>query len=180
MFFINPFIYAAGADFESIATVTVGSGGSAAAEFTSIPSTYQHLQIRMIARRSAGSFRDMSLTLNTSTGMTRRHNLSGDGTSATAASDTANSFGLLALSSDTASIFAATVVDILDYASTSKTKVLRTLTGNDRNGSGMVGVWSSLYNTTSAITAIKIEPYAAGTDKFAEFSTFALYGIKAP
>ncbi len=39
MFFINPFIYAGGGDFESIATVTVGSGGAASIEFASIPST---------------------------------------------------------------------------------------------------------------------------------------------
>jgi hypothetical protein len=36
-------------DFESIATVTVGGGGAATVEFTSIPGTYQHLQIRAIA-----------------------------------------------------------------------------------------------------------------------------------
>ena len=48
MFFINPFIFAAGGDFESIATVTVGGGGAASIEFTSIPGTYQHLQIRGI------------------------------------------------------------------------------------------------------------------------------------
>jgi hypothetical protein len=180
MFFINPFIYAGGGDFESIATVTVGSGGASSAEFTSIPSTYQHLQVRIIARRSAGIYRDMSMTINTSSGMTRRHALSGDGSSVSAGSDTANSFGFLVLSTDTASVFAAAVVDILDYASTSKTKVLRTFTGNDRNGSGNVGIFSALYDTTSAISSIKIEPYAAGTDKFAEHSTFALYGVKAP
>ena len=37
-------------DYESIATVSVGSGGAADVEFTSIPGTYTHLQIRWIAR----------------------------------------------------------------------------------------------------------------------------------
>jgi len=36
--------------YESIASVTVGSGGAANVEFTSIPATYTHLQIRGIAR----------------------------------------------------------------------------------------------------------------------------------
>jgi hypothetical protein len=36
--------------FELIAAVTVGSGGAANIEFTSIPSTYTHLQIRGIVR----------------------------------------------------------------------------------------------------------------------------------
>jgi hypothetical protein len=36
-------------DFESIATVTVGGGGAANVEFTSIPATYTHLQLRIIS-----------------------------------------------------------------------------------------------------------------------------------
>ena len=39
---------AAGTAYESIATVTVGAGGSSSVTFSSIPSTYQHLQIRYI------------------------------------------------------------------------------------------------------------------------------------
>jgi hypothetical protein len=35
--------------YESIATVTVGGGGSARCYFSSIPATYTHLQIRSIA-----------------------------------------------------------------------------------------------------------------------------------
>ena len=41
---------AAGGSYESIATVTSsGSGGSTDLSFTSIPSTYQHLQIAVIS-----------------------------------------------------------------------------------------------------------------------------------
>ncbi len=36
--------------YESIATVNVGSSGSSFVEFTSIPSTYKHLQIRANSR----------------------------------------------------------------------------------------------------------------------------------
>ena len=39
--------------YDSIATATVGSSGIV--EFTSIPSTYTHLQIRAITRNSSGS-----------------------------------------------------------------------------------------------------------------------------
>jgi hypothetical protein len=41
--------------YESIATVTVGGGGSATIDFTSIPATYTHLQIRGIARSTNGN-----------------------------------------------------------------------------------------------------------------------------
>ena len=41
--------------YESIQTVTVGSGGQSTISFTSIPSTYKHLQIRMLARATGAS-----------------------------------------------------------------------------------------------------------------------------
>jgi hypothetical protein len=44
---------AAVGDFESIATVTVGGGGAATVEFTSIPATYTHLQLRYIAQKTS-------------------------------------------------------------------------------------------------------------------------------
>ena len=42
-------------DFESIATTTVGSGGQSTITFSSIPSTYKHLQIRYAAKNSGTS-----------------------------------------------------------------------------------------------------------------------------
>ena len=42
-------------DFESISTVSVGSGGAANVEFTSIPATYTHLQIRSLAQTNRSS-----------------------------------------------------------------------------------------------------------------------------
>ena len=51
---IPPTLDTAG-DFESIATVTVGSGGASSIEFTSIPGTYQHLQVRGLLRQSSSS-----------------------------------------------------------------------------------------------------------------------------
>ena len=40
-------------NFDSIATVTVGAGGSSSITFSSIPSTYTHLQIRFMAKETA-------------------------------------------------------------------------------------------------------------------------------
>ena len=45
-----------GTSYESIATVTVGAGGSSSISFTSIPSTYKHLQIRAITRDTGTSY----------------------------------------------------------------------------------------------------------------------------
>ena len=43
-------------DYESIATVSVGAGGTSAVEFTTIAGTYSHLQIRGIAKGGEATF----------------------------------------------------------------------------------------------------------------------------
>jgi hypothetical protein len=71
---------------------------------------------------------------------------------------------------------AVAVIDILDYANTSKYKTTRTLAGNDQNGAGLVGLYSGLYMSTSAISSIEFT--INGSGNFATGSNFALYGIK--
>jgi hypothetical protein len=56
-------------DFESIATTTVGAGGATTITFSSIPATYQHLQIRVLARTNRSAGVDiMSMRMNGDTG----------------------------------------------------------------------------------------------------------------
>jgi hypothetical protein len=185
-FLLNPFVFAGAAgDFESIATVTVGSGGAAEIEFTSIPGTYQHLHLRLCVRslRSATSAAAF-LQYNDDTdanNYVRYHWLRGDGSSASAGATTTGSaaqniVGEVAAASATASIFGVAVVDILDYADTSKNTVVRSLQGHDRNGAGEVGLNSGLWIDTDTITKIAIGTNAGN---LAEHSTAALYGIKA-
>jgi hypothetical protein len=52
-----PFAGIAG-DYQSIETVTVGSGGQATITFASIPATFKHLQIRAIGRTDRASTLD--------------------------------------------------------------------------------------------------------------------------
>jgi len=165
-------------DFESIATVNVGSGGSATVTFTSIPSTYQHLQIRGITKSTASSSDFLYLRVNSDTGTNySSHRIQGDGSSA-AAFGFANQdqcwFGFAAGTSNT-NIFGATVLDILDYANTNKNKTMRALHGVDYNGSGTVfAPFSNAWYSTSAITSITIY----GASDIGQYSSFALYGIK--
>ena len=171
-------------DYESIATVTVGSGGSASISFTSIPSTYQHLQIRGIARASIADSADHNIVaaFNSDTTHTnyRTHVLDGNG--ATASSGTAQianfyaGAGLTPGNSSTASTFSGSVVDILDYTNTNKNTTVRTLNGFDTNGAGYARFGSSVWLNTAAITSIDIS-LRTGTS-FVQHSSFALYGIK--
>lgn len=172
--------------FESIASTTVGSGGSATVTFNSIPSTYTHLQVRLIARggrtdseQQAGG---LYIQLN-SNFLTSQHQIRSNGSTVV---NIANSGGLsdgtlvlwVPAANASSSIFGAGIIDILDYASTSKTKVLRILSGNDiNNGSGVIAPSSALWNSTNAITSITFGP-TDGIGTIPQYSSFALYGIK--
>jgi len=166
--------------YESIATVTVGSGGASSIDFSSIPSTFKNLQIRVSARgTTAATSQEQYITFNgTSTNYYSAHFLYGDGSSALSTVSTYTTVNLmprLVAASSTASVFTAYVTDILDYQNTNKNKVIRSLGGFDANGSGEIDFMSGLWMNTAAISSINIRPSAGN---FAEFSKFALYGIK--
>jgi hypothetical protein len=167
-------------DYESIQTVTVGSGGSATISFTSIPSTYSHLQIRSIQRNTtSGNGTQIGLLqFNSDTGSNySRHNLIGTTSlvSNAVTSTTAVVFGVMPQAGDTANTFGASIMDILDYSKTTKYKTTRTYEGIDTNGNGEINFRSGLWQSTSAITSILITPTS---NNFAQYSSFALYGIK--
>ena len=166
--------------YESIATVTVGSGGAGSIDFTSIPSTFKHLQIRVVARgTTAAASQEQYITFNgTSTNYYSAHILYGTGSSAFSTVSTYTTVNLmprLIAASSTASTFTSYITDILDYQNTNKNKVIRSLGGFDANGSGEIDFQSGLWMNTAAISSINIRPSAGN---FAEYSKFALYGIK--
>jgi len=159
--------------------ITIGSAGAASIEFTNIPNTYTHLQIRGISR-STNSVTSVNISLQfngVTTSSYAWHWLYGDGSSATAAgtNDTATYVARSAGASATASIFGAAVIDILDYANTNKTKTVRALSGHDNNGSGFAWFASGLFNSTNAITSVTLK---AQDGNFAQYSSFALYAVK--
>jgi len=176
----SPF-YGVSGDYISIETVTVGSGGQATVTFSSIPATYKHLQVRCISRDTSATngIGAMKLTINSDTSSTyTRHILYGDGASAASAYNSTTGFsytGILVQGGSSASIFAANAIDILDYANTNKYKTVRSLSGADRNGSGEIDLISNLWQSTSAITTLSFAPISGN---FAQYSQFALYGIK--
>ena len=181
---ISGHLFAPSGAYDSIATAN-GTGSSGTITFSSIPSTYTHLQIRAITRLDyTGSVERQMLTrFNADTGANYAfHNLIGNGTIATtysSASTTAMG-GVDALCNAGAgatytSAFTVAIIDILDYANTSKYKTIRSLTGWDANGDGQIWFDSGHWRSTSAVTSISIldTAYNITTN-----SQFALYGIK--
>ena len=173
--------------YESIATVTVGAGGSSTITFSSIPSTYKHLQIRALARSnrnvSDGDFYSMRFNSDSGANYIAGHQLYGNGTSVTAYFNGASANQIYieripALNS-TASVFGGMVLDLLDYQNANKYKTTRALLGFDNNSSSPVGqihFASGAWMSTTAINRIDI---TSGTSSsFVQYSQFALYGIK--
>jgi len=168
--------------YESIQTVSVGSGGTSSIDFTSIPSTFKHLQIRGIGRLSdSGTAEDMRMQFNADTGSNyiRVHYLYGDGSGAFAGSGTTNSYiTLFRMTANTATsgVFGTMVLDLLDYQNTNKYKTTKALAGFDRNGAGEIFLESGAYMSTNAVSSIKL--YSNSASNFLQYTQFALYGIK--
>ena len=178
--------------YESISTVTVGAGGSASISFTSIPSTYTHLQIRYLAQTNRSLIIDDAfITINSDTTGANyySHQLTGNGSSVSASASAGNGGGgqglfwpyaFLGTASGSYNYWGVGVIDILDYANTNKYKTLRSLNGGDGNGASTSGYYpsvnldSAVWNSTTAINAITIK----SNGNFSQYSQFALYGIK--
>lgn len=174
---------AAGA-FESIASAT-GTGSAASITFSSIPAGYQHLQIRGIMQNTGTttSARSIQLQLNSDTtgGNYASHLLLGDGASAAATNDTTSGYvlgGTLVVANNfsTGDYVGNIIVDIHDYANTSKNTTVRIFTGFDRNGAGRVFLSSGLWINTNAVTSVTL---LLPSENFTTKTSFALYGIKA-
>lgn len=178
-------------DFQSIATVTVGSGGSATISFTSIPGTYKHLQLRGICQTNRSGYLIDAFTVKFNSdsasnyswhtlygGFSTTPSVSVDG----GASTTATRF-YWGNSSVSANVFTGVIMDILDYTNTNKYKTIRTLAGYDVNGTagtdsygGTICLSSGNWRSSSAITSIEIA--STVSSNFTQYTQFALYGIK--
>jgi hypothetical protein len=159
--------------FVSIATTTVGSGGTSSITFSGIPSVYKHLQIRGI---TSSLDADVNLRFNGDTGSNySEHYIYGDGTTR-AAGGGSNLTTVATFYAGNDAVNAVNmgpgIFDILDYANTNKYKTMRGLTGPaDR---GLIVFRSSSWRSTSAITSITL----TSTLTIREYSQIALYGIE--
>jgi hypothetical protein len=173
---ISGHLWAPDGAYDSLATVTL-TASTASITFAGIPNTYKHLQIRSISKPSAISW--VAMQFNSDTGLNySRHDLRGDGSSASAEASTSTNYMLLNLYLPTpaSNVFNVGVTDILDYTNTSKNTTVRTLGGTDANGSGNVDLTSGLWMNTSAVSSITLTTNNGST--LAQYSQFSLYGIK--
>jgi len=168
----NP--YFVPSSYESIASNSPTSGNSIT--FNSISGTYASLQLRILGfDNGAGGRFAMQFNSDTGTNYTR-HVLSGEGSTVGTAGNTLRTFCQLSsfYSNPSSTYGYGIITDIHDYASSTKYKTVRTLSGQDLNGSGEITMYSNLWLNTNAITSITIS--TDGT--FSSGTTISLYGIK--
>lgn len=167
-----------------ISSVTVGAGGAASIDFTSIPATYTDLKL-VVSGRSAqtGTAQDYgSLQFNGSTSGYSNREVYGTG-SAAASSSTSSQNQLYftwvyPAGSATASTFGNMDIYIPNYAgSTNKSVSIDGVPENNASAIQYTTLSAGLWANTAAITSIKLL-ISAGSQNFAQYSTAYLYGIK--
>jgi hypothetical protein len=161
--------------YVAIATTTVGSGGTASIDFTSIPGTYTDLLVKLSSRTDRVSDTDsVKLEVNGSTtSYTWLYLLNNSGTVSSA---TAQRFFTNA-SQNTASTFASADIYIPNYTS-SNNKSFSIDTSTENNSTTVhQQLLTQLWSNTAAITSIKLSPQFGVN--FVQYTTATLYGIKS-
>lgn len=159
-----------------IASSTVGSGGAASIDFTSIPSTYTDLQILVSGRGSTGGTRDLLLAFNGSSSSFTCRYIYGNGSTVT--SSTATTWQAeISSSTNTASTFGSAAIYIPNYAG-STNKSISSDSVTETNAATGVITWLSagLWSNTAAINQITLT-LDSGT--FVQYSTAYLFGIRS-
>lgn len=168
-----------------ISSINANSGTITSFDFTSIPSNFNHLQLRCFIRASLSqsSPYDLVITVNGANPTTFAYSaLRGDGFSASATSAISDNVFRITTAVPTgshiANMFGLVIIDILDYANTNKNKTVKALFGWDNGGgsspsAGWTGLAHSTWFDTSVINRLNVGTFG----NFAQFSRVDLYGI---
>ena len=174
---------AGGAGAYDLLETQVLTSNASSVTFTGLGSysDYKHLQIRAVTRnaRTVGGHERILLRFNSDTGnnyATHRLRGTGSGVSSLANSSTNKIYAGYSPRESSGSEFSANVIDILDFSSTNKNTTVRALAGFDSPSGNYIGLFSGLWNDTSAVTSITFTD--DGGDDFQANTRFSLYGIK--
>ena len=170
--------------FTLLASSTVGAGGASSIDFTSIPSTYTDLVVKL-SGRSTASFtrRTLRITINNSTTASDYADryLLGNGASASSSADAAGSQSYivgwdLPAATGTSNTFANIEIYIPNYANSSAYKSLSIDGVGEENGTtAYMGLVAGIYNQNTAISRVTLTP---DSGNFAQYSSAYIYGVK--
>ena len=164
--------------YKLIETVTVGVGGAANVEFTSIPQTYTDLMLLYSGRSTrAATGDDMYIRFNgLSTNLSSRV-LYGTGSGVASYSDASVAYvGYFDGDTSTASVFSNGSIYIANYTAS----VAKGISGDNVNENNATGatqqINAGLWNSTAAVNQINL--YALNGN-WKQYSSVSLYGIKS-
>jgi hypothetical protein len=158
-----------------ISTLTVGAGGAANIDFTSIPSTFTDLQLVLSLRSTAsGTYGIVRIALNsTSTGFSNRQ-LIGTGSSTLSFTGTDDQISNANGASTTTNTFSNLSIYFPNYTSSVAKAFSSDLVVENNATAGRQQLTAHLWTGTAAISSIRIN---ADGNNFVENSTASLYGI---
>ena len=163
---------------EAIST-TYLEADAATVTFSSIPATYEHLQLRCSIRTSASNRASVTLVFNGDTGTNyTSHRILGAASSVSAGgwSGLAGLMGVEGTGGDsTAADYGVVVADILDYANTNKNTTCQFISGAKIATGADLFVHSGLWDATAAVHTITLD----GSYNSLRGSEFTLYGLKS-
>ena len=165
----------AGGSYELIETITVGSTSVSSVTFSNLntyASTYEHLQVRIVANSSANSSIKFRLN-NDSAGNYALHALYGQGSSVLSLNGV-NENAMYA--GYTYNQPYAAVIDLLDPYSTTKNKTSRCLTGTTSGSGNFIFLTSSHWRSLNAVSSLLVYNESGN---FTNGSRFSIYGLKA-
>ena len=164
--------------FELIASSTVGSGGAASITFSSIPSTYTDLVLKISARHNGASVANaFYIKFNGSTtGQSGRY-LEGNGSSAGSGANSLAYGGVESGASATSSTFSNAEIYIPNYAGSNNKSYSGDSVVENNATTGIQWLLSGLWSNTAAITSLVISP-DSGSNSYVQYSTAYLYGVK--
>jgi hypothetical protein len=161
--------------FESIASYSISSN-TASVTFSSISSSYKHLQIRGVYYSTANNGSDVLMRFNSDSGNNySHHGYVGNGVS-NATSYGSGSQSYVVVGNQSIGTTPGTgICDILDFANTNKYKTTRATCTLTLSGGGQIYYMGGNWRNNSAITSIEISAYSSN---FKAGTLISLYGIK--
>jgi hypothetical protein len=160
-----------------ISSVTVGSGGAANITFSSIPSTYTDLLVKVSARNDRADFIDhLLIGFNGTTTNITGIKLYGSGSTAASITAIPRSLGVTNGAGSTSNTFSNGELYIPNYTS-SNYKSFSVDNVDEINTVGDNGLWltAGLWSSTAAITSIALTNNTGAN--FVQYTTAYLYGI---
>lgn len=166
--------------FNKIASVAVGSGGTASIDFSSIPQTYTDLCIKISARTNRATPQDsFRITLNATNASYSYARLYSDGSAGPGADvssgDSYLTGGYTNGNTGTANTFGSTEVYFSNYTTSSNKSVISDGVSENNATTAYVGLVAASWSNSAAITSIKLESATGAT--ILQHSTATLYGI---